>query len=186
MSDNDNNIATLEKPLSTNPKLPNPSTDKPNIINRLATGETCTSISKDYDVTRERINQIKLEEKKAIEKAATKILKALPNIVETTTLDIQTNKELSKAAYITGCNLSKEQLTFKTITNKLSADILRMVGIFPSQSPSLFIQNIYQDNRHQTNITPEYQKFLDFNLQNTDDVDEIQAEWTPDDNNEQS
>ena len=35
------------------------------------------------------------------------------------------------------------------ILSKQSSDYLRAVGILPSQSPSLFIQNIYQDNRKQ-------------------------------------
>ncbi len=63
--------------------------------------------------------------------------------------------------------LSKEEHRLTTImtsiknqVNKLCADILKAVGIFPSQSVNQMIQNIYNDNRIQTVISEKYQKFL--------------------------
>ena len=57
--------------------------------------------------------------------------------------------------------LTAEKLQFKAQTNKISADMLRSMGFYPTQAKSLLIQNIYNDNRKQTVISERYMKFLD-------------------------
>ena len=153
-------------------KLADPCTKK-DIVNRLSRNESSNQIAKDYDVSGQRIRQIKKENQELIEQKAQELLKNLPDIVETAEHDIKISKRISQN--IANCKDHelidklkeiKDILQFKQLTNKLSADILRTVGIFPAQSPSLFIQNIYNDNRTQTVITPEFQQFLDFKAMN--------------------
>ncbi len=158
-------------------KLANPCT-KNDIINRLSTGESSNRIAKDYDVSGQRIRQIKKENRELIEQKAQELLKNLPDIVETAKHDINISKRISKNIanskdheLIDKLKEIKDILQFKTITNKLSADILRSLGIFPAQSPSLLIQNIYQDNRQQNMIVPEYQEYLDYKAKNRQVVD---------------
>ncbi len=152
-------------------KLANPCT-KTEIINRLATNESSNQIAKDYDVSGQRIRQIRKENQELIEQKAQELLKNLPNIVETAKHDIDISKRISKI--IANCKDDelidklkevKDILGFKQLTNKLSADILRAFGIFPAQSPSLVIQNIYgDDNSQNITISPSYQKFIDFQV----------------------
>ncbi len=171
-------------------KLANPCT-KTEIINRLATNESSNQIAKDYDVSGQRIRQIRKENQELIEQKAQELLKNLPNIVETAKHDIDISKRISKI--IANCKDDelidklkevKDILGFKQLTNKLSADILRAFGIFPAQSPSLVIQNIYgDDNSQNITISPSYQAFLDFqsnyvnnkalDTDNTQPVDEV-------------
>lgn len=146
-------------------KLANPCA-KAEIINRLAINESSNQIAKDYNVSGQRIRQIKEENQELIEAKSQELLQNLPDIVETAKLDIQSNKELSKRIKESGMKyITKEELQFKTITNKLSADILRSVGVFPAQHPS-FVFNQYNDNRQQEMISPAFQQFLDFQATN--------------------
>ncbi len=168
-------------------KLANPCT-KTEIINRLATNESSNQIAKDYDVSGQRIRQIKKENRELIEQKAQELLKNLPDIVETAKHDINISKRISKNIanskdheLIDKLKEVKDILQFKQLTNKLSADILRSVGIFPAQSPSLFIQNNYQDNRQQNMIVPEYQEYLDYKAKNRQVID-INADIKSDDN----
>ncbi len=168
-------------------KLANPCT-KAEIIDRLATNESSNRIANDYDVSGQRIRQIKKENRELIEQKAQELLSNLPDIVETAKHDINISKRISKNIanskdheLIDKLKEIKDILQFKTITNKLSADILRSLGIFPAQSPSLLIQNIYQDNRQQNMIVPEYQEYLDYKAKNRQVID-INADIKSDDN----
>ena len=147
-------------------KLANPCA-KNDIINRLSTGESSNRIANDYDVTGQRIRQIKKENLELIEQKAQELLKNLPDIVETAKHDINISKRISQNIanskdheLIDKLKEVKDILQFKQLTNKLSADILRSLGIFPAQSPSLFIQNIYNDNRTQTVVDPAVMKLF--------------------------
>lgn len=165
-------------------KLANPCT-KVEIINRLATNESSNQIAKDYDVSGQRIRQIKKENQELIEAKSHELLQNLPDIVETAKLDIQSNKELSKRIKESGLkSITKEELQFKTITNKLSADVLRSVGIFPAQHPS-FVFNQYNDNRQQAVMSPAFQKYIDFQASNNGKYENIteNREKIPEDSN---
>ncbi len=158
-------------------KLANPCA-KNDIINRLSTGESSNQIANDYDVSGQRIRQIKKENLELIEQKTQELLSNLPDIVETAKHDINISKRISKNIanskdheLIDKLKEVKDILQFKQLTNKLSADILRALGIFPAQSPSLVIQNIYQDQRQQTVIPPDYQEFLDFKAANSQPID---------------
>ncbi len=158
-------------------KLANPCA-KNDIIDQLSTGESSNQIANDYNVSGQRIRQIRKENLELIEQKAQELLKYLPDIVETAKHDINISKRISKN--IANCKDHelidklkevKDILQFKQLTNKLSADILRALGIFPAQSPSLVIQNIYQDQRQQNIIPQDYQEFLDFKAKHTQPID---------------
>ncbi len=151
-------------------KLANPC-HKLDIINRLSTGESSNQIASDFNVSGQRIRQIKKANRQLIEQKTQELIATLPSIVELAEKDIQIGKDLADKLYMiftTREGLSKEEhrlttimTSYKSQVNKLCADILRAVGIFPSQSVSQMIQNIYNDNRVQTVISEKYQKFLD-------------------------
>jgi hypothetical protein len=150
----------------------------------LSTDESSNRIANDYDVSGQRIRQIRKENLELIEQKAQELLKYLPDIVETAKHDINISKRISKN--IANCKDHelidklkevKDILQFKQLTNKLSADILRALGIFPAQSPSLFIQNIYNDNRQQALITPEFQAFINFQANNRQEIPDTEEEW---------
>ncbi len=74
-------------------KLANPCT-KTEIINRLATNESSNQIAKDYNVSGQRIRQMKKENEDLINAIAQKLIQEnLPDVYETTRLDIQTTKK---------------------------------------------------------------------------------------------
>ncbi len=152
---------------------------KEEIINRLAINESSNQIAKDYDVSGQRIRQIKKENQELIEQKAQELLKNVPDIVETAKNDVDISKRISKI--IANCKDDelidklkevKDILGFKQLTNKLSADILRAFGIFPAQSPSLVIQNIYgDDNSQHITISASYQAFLDWQAEHAKPID---------------
>ncbi|MCP4987793.1 MAG: hypothetical protein GY928_17580 [Colwellia sp.] len=133
-------------------KLSNPC-DRLDIIGRLSMGESSNKIAADFNVSGQRIRQIKKENKELIEQKTQELLKSLPDIVETTRMDIETAKKISIEAKNDINTLTPEKLKFKALTNKISADIYRAIGFFPSQSQGLFVQNIYNDNRTQQVIS---------------------------------
>ncbi len=147
-------------------KLANPCT-KDDIINRLSIGESSNQIANDYNVSGQRIRQIKKENLELIESKAQELLGNLPNIVETAKEDILLSKDITKIlkseinSYDEDVQRSVgNKLKFKTITNKLSADILRSVGIFPAQSPSIIFNQFNIDNSKHLNVEPAVMKLF--------------------------
>jgi hypothetical protein len=147
-------------------KLANPCA-KDDIINRLSTGESSNQIANDYNVSGQRIRQIKKENLELIESKAQELLDNLPNIVETAKEDILLSKDITKIlkseinSYDEDVQRSVgNKLKFKTITNKLSADILRSVGIFPAQSPSIVFNQFNIDNSKHLNVDPVIMKLF--------------------------
>ncbi len=164
-------------------KLANPCT-KAEIINRLATNESSNQIANDYNVSGQRIRQIRKENLELIEQKAQELLKNLPNIVETARHDIDISKRISQN--IANCKDHelidklkevKDILQFKQLTNKLSADILRSLGIFPAQSPSFLVQNIFNQKNNTTNINPEFLDFLYFQASNGREIPDNESEY---------
>ncbi len=172
-------------------KLANPCV-KNDIINQLSTGESSNRIANDYDVSGQRIRQIKKENLELIEQKAQELLKNLPDIVETAKHNINISKRISQNIanskdheLIDKLKEVKDILQFKQLTNKLSADILRALGIFPAQSPSLVIQNIYLDKRQQVIVDDKFQRFLDYEAKTSQPIDmpvDIQKDVKSDDN----
>ncbi len=101
----------------------------------------------------QRIRQIKKENHELIEQKTQELLQSLPDVVDTTRLDIETAKQIYIEAKKDINTLTPEKLQFKTLTNKVNADMFRAIGFYPYQSQSFFIQNIYNDNRSQQAIS---------------------------------
>ncbi len=140
-------------------KLSNPC-DRLDIIGRLSMGEPSRTIAVDFNVSGQRIRQIKKENQALIEQKTQELLQSLPDIVETTKLDLETAKKISQEAKKDINSLTPEKMQFKVLANKINADIYRAIGFFPSQSQGLFIQNIYNDNRSQQVISPQVMDIL--------------------------
>ncbi len=132
-------------------KLANPCT-KTEIINRLATNESSNQIAKDYNVTSQRIRQIKKENQEKINEIASKLVQEnLPDVYETVRNDVQTMKRIAEKAKENIEKVTDKEMQYKKDNNRTNENIFRSVGVFPAQAPSfMFQQNI--DNRQQTAI----------------------------------
>ncbi len=132
-------------------KLANPCT-KAEVINRLATNESSNQIAKDYNVTGQRIRQMKKENEEKINEIATKLVQEnLPDIYETVRNDVCTMKRISEKAKEDVEKVTDKEMQYKKDNNRTNENIFRSVGIYPAQAPSfMFQQNI--DNRQQTSI----------------------------------
>ncbi len=143
-------------------KLANPCA-KAEIINRLATNESSNQIAKDYNVSGQRIRQMKKENEDLINAIAQKIIQEnLSDIYETIKLDVQTTKKIAEKANEDIESVTEKEFEYKKAHNRTNENLLRSVGIFPAQHPS-FVFNQYNDNsQHNTVISPAFQKFIDF------------------------
>ncbi len=130
-------------------KLANPCT-KAEIINRLAKNESSNQIAKDYNVSGQRIRQMKKENEDLINAIAQKIIQEnLSDIYETIKLDVQTTKKIAEKANEDIESVTEKEFEYKKAHNRTNENLLRAVGIYPAQAPSfMFQQNI--DNRQQT------------------------------------
>ncbi len=147
-------------------KLANPCA-KAEIINRLATNESSNQIAKDYNVSGQRIRQMKKENEDLINAIAQKIIQEnLPDIYETIKLDVQTTKKIAEKANEDIESVTEKEFEYKKAHNRTNENLLRSVGIFPAQHPS-FVFNQYNDNsQHNTVISPEFREFIDFQSNN--------------------
>ena len=129
-------------------KLANPCA-KAEIINRLATNESSNQIAKDYNVSSQRIRQIKKENQEKINEIASKLVQEnLSDVYETVRNDVQTMKRIAEKAKENIENVTDKEMQYKKDNNRTNENLLRSVGIFPAQHPS-FVFNQYNDNRQQ-------------------------------------
>ncbi len=147
-------------------KLANPCT-KAEIINRLATNESSNQIAKDYNVTGQRIRQMKKENEDLINTIAQRLIQEnLPDIYETVRNDVCTMKRISEKAKENIEKVTEKEMQYKKDNNRTNENIFRSVGIYPAQHPS-FVFNQYNDNsQHNTVISPAFQKYIDFQAKN--------------------
>ena len=146
-------------------KLANPCT-KAEIINRLATNESSNQIAKDYKVSGQRIRQMKKENQEKINEITEKIVhENLPDIYETVRNDVCTMKRISEKAKEDIEKVTDKEMQYKKDNNRTNENIFRSVGIYPSQAPSFMFQQNIDNSQHNTVITPEFQKFIDFTSQ---------------------
>jgi len=131
-------------------KLANPCT-KAEIINRLATNESSNQIAKDYNVTGQRIRQMKKENEDLINAIAQRLIQEnLPDIYETVRNDVCTMKCISEKAKENVENVTDKEMQYKKYNNRTNENTFRSVGIYPAQHPG-FVFNQYNDNRQQEN-----------------------------------
>jgi len=150
---------------------------KKNVIQSLACGESQREISKKIGVTQAAISKFANKEgiKPLVEKEIEKLYEILPDIVEQLKRDIATADRISKA--IAG-DLPEEEtreltdrfgcisgaLRFKESIYKQKSDVLKALGVYPSQAPSIAIQNIYQQETNEIFLEPVVQKVLNLKV----------------------
>ena len=123
------------------------------ITQELAAGTPQRTISKKTGISQSQISRFKSANKETIEQETAKFIAILPDITEQTIRDIQTSNTISKVlAGEEAVDELSEVLQDPKILNtqlqlsyKKQADILRAVGVYPSNAPSTFIQNLFQD-----------------------------------------
>ncbi len=135
-------VETLEKP-----KL-NRVERKAQIITRLVTGETNTSIAKDFNVTHQAISRTKKENQPFINQEQTKLIQLLPTATEIVTDELEANRLLTKRIRIDPYNVDPFKVSLKSELNKTIRDLWKISGILRPQA----LINVNQDNRTQTTV----------------------------------
>jgi predicted transcriptional regulator len=138
---------------------------KKEVIHQLAIGESQTSIAEQVGVDQSTVSRFanKDEAIKAIEEEKLKLAETVPDAVENVRDLVKEMKDIPKD------DIKRRELSYKA-----SKDVLKAANVFPSPQ---YAHNIYNDNRQQVNITPEYQEFIDFKSNNGEPVSETEAEW---------
>ncbi len=141
-------------------KLANPCT-KAEIINRLAKNESSNQIAKDYNVTGQRIRQMKKENQDLINAIAQKLIQEnLSDVYETVRNDVCTMKLISEKANENIEKVTDKEMQYKKDNNRTNENLLRSVGIYPAQHPC-FVFNQYNDNRQQQQNIEISQRMMD-------------------------
>ena len=113
--------------------------DKHQIVLSLASGKSMLQTAKDLDHSPITIAKVRDERRKQIEIETTRYLESLPKAVNVKTKII----EQLDAGEID----SKDDPTRFKIAHQAADDVLKGVGILPTNANSIAIQNIYNDNR---------------------------------------
>ena len=114
-------------------------------------------VAKHFGTTQPTISRMasRVDRKKLIEEEAQKMIAELPDVMGEMKRDFKTSGQLSK--YLAGEtteNSSKLEsisdiLSFRRDVYKKQHNILQMVGLYPSQSPSIVVNQMFNDNRTQ-------------------------------------
>lgn len=125
-----------------------------------ASGKTQAEIGKEVGLGREQTGVIlnRKESREIIEQQTSRLLQLLPDIIDQYKTDFDLSKKLSEILanpgktpelYKTMLDNVDQIIKFQTLTHKKQTDLLKILGVMPSQAPNVFIQQIYQDNRSQ-------------------------------------
>jgi hypothetical protein len=127
----------------------------------LAGGRSTNEIAEQFDLTPSSVSRIakKDRSREIIEQETKKLLGIVPSITDQLQSDIQLSQKLSRflanpasepsVATNTPFTDTKEILEFQKQVYKKQQDVMKAVGIFPTNSTNIFIQQIYNDNRKQ-------------------------------------
>lgn len=158
-------------------------------VKMLATGKPQSEIAETLGVSQSTISRLKENKKEVIEKEIEKFIKSLPDITEQMLEDIRTTGKISK---VLSGELSEETLPkillenpgllgrFMELSYKKQSDMLRALGVYPSNQPSVFVQNIFQSGSNVV-ISPNVLQILGKHLAKSlaDDEEIIEAEVIP-------
>lgn len=125
---------------------------KQEAIELLATGLSKTAVAERLQVSRQTMGQFANREdiKEAIEKEQLKLLDSLPDAVDYVKSLVPQKKRNGK--------YKKMDKHDKELSYKASSDIMKTMGVFPSNIPSQIVTNIYNDR---TLINPIIMQLLD-------------------------
>ena len=138
---------------------------KDKVVKMLAVGEPQTIIAEQVGVNQSTISRFanKDEAQILIEEEQLKLIEVLPDAVQNVKDLVEEMKDIPKD------DIKRRELSYKA-----SKDVLKATNVFPSPQ---YAHNVYNDNRQQALITPEFQKFLNFQAQNEAEIPETEAEW---------
>ncbi len=114
-------------------KLANPCA-KNDIINRLSTGESSNQIANDYNMSGQRIRQIKKENQKLIDQKKQELIQSLPKVVDIVNKDLDTNYKISSDPNDNYKKATTESIALKNTLDKTNLNLLKITGIFPTHT----------------------------------------------------
>lgn len=135
------------------------------IAEQLAAGTSVKQVAEQFSLTPNRVSEIAKKDKsrEIIERETKKLLDLVPGITSQLSSDLELSGRLSQflrdpasepSIATSGFSETKEILEFQKQTYKKQQDVMKAVGIFPTNSTNIFIQQIYNDNRKQV-LSPE-------------------------------
>ncbi len=138
---------------------------KQEVIHKLAIGEPQTCIAEQVGFNQSTISRFANEEEAitAIEEEKLKLVEVLPDTVANVKSLVEGMKDVPEG------DVKNLGLCYKA-----STDVLKATNIFPSPQ---YAHNIYNDNRQQNLITPAFQAFLDFQVNNGEQPSDNEEEW---------
>lgn len=150
------------------------------VVEKLAQGETMRSIAAELDCSPATILNFKRKNQELIQKRAEELIEILPDIIEDTKQKIRTNRKLTQ--YIdnplenvntTALKEIPDILQFQKNVEKIQENVLKSVGILPSQSPSFIFNQINQDNSKSVVIEASIVDLIRKTTENMLDLPEI-------------
>lgn len=151
---------TLEKTETTskftNPVITNPSITHEQIIQRLALGETMISIAAKYNISRQRVGQLKKEHEDDVD-----IAKAILKDKYSTTYIKRAVIENEKALVIAEQDglPSESEEVYLARQDKKGDKVMTSIGIYPSNT---IYNHFGDDNSQHLTVTPAVQEWLDY------------------------
>lgn len=130
------------------------------IAKELASGKQVSEIAAEHSLTPAAISSIakKKRSREIIEQETKKLLSIVPDITEQLVKDVQLSGKLTRYladpssepdVATSAFGDTEEILKFQNLAYKKQQDVMKAVGIFPTNSTNIFIQQIYNDNRKQ-------------------------------------
>lgn len=126
---------------------------KKEVIERLAAGQNSIEISDMMDIPSSTIREFRRRNREEIEKRAAELIEVLPDIIDDAKQKIRLNRKLTnyienpeKNSNDTALQKIPDILQFQYQVSKIQDNVLKSVGILPSQSPSFIFNQINQDN----------------------------------------
>ena len=135
--------------------------EKATAIQMLGAGQSTRTVAKAIGKSQTAIVRLAQKNKDKIESESSRLVAALPDIISNIVRDIKTSAKLSKIFSKT-CKTDEEfeQLyatmpsmlahdasvlkKFMELNQKTQTDVLRTLGVFPSNTQSVFIENLFQ------------------------------------------
>lgn len=135
-----------------------------------ASGKEPVVLAEEFGLSKSQVHSVlrKDRSREIIEEETKKLLSLVPEITEQVREDLQISKSLqtflknpslAPEVALSSFEDNKDILEFLKLSYKKQQDVMKAVGIFPSNSTNVFIQQIYNDNRKQV-LSPEIFKAL--------------------------
>jgi hypothetical protein len=131
-------------------KLANPCA-KDDIINRLSRSESSNQIANDYNVSGQRIRQIKKENQKLIDQKKQELIQLLPKVVDIVKKDLDTNYKISSGLNDNYEKATTESIALKNTLDKTNLNLLKIAGIIQPHTNLTNLGNITVNQQNVVN-----------------------------------